>query len=106
MDCESVGGDEAEATLNVVGTEYRLTLTSPDGVRIRSVLSRLANASPGGDFEFRADSDRAGMPDATAAVEPYGLYFCDCGGSGSDDLGRLVAALVTDFTGVLVETLE
>ncbi|WP_457319814.1 hypothetical protein [Roseateles sp. P5_E11] len=93
-----------------MGTEYRLTFSHLDKARIEHALSEVATVKIGSvptpSYEFRADSTKPGMPDATAMIEQYGLYFCDHGGSGRDYLGRLVAVLVGEFGSVRVEALE
>jgi hypothetical protein len=53
-------------------------------------------------LEFRRDKPGAGMPDASASIEDYGLHFCDYGGGGREYLGQVVAWLVSRFGAVAV----
>ncbi len=93
-----------------MGVEYTLRFAHPDAASVSAVLRRLPVAhelSPSGsEFELRAVGTAGAIPDATARVESYGLYFCDYGGAGREFLGLVVARLVGEFGTVTVAELE
>ena len=93
-----------------MGIEYAINFGSnAENEALSSLLVRLGGRplleSPETTFEFRT-SNSVGMPDASASISEGGLYFCDYGGSGRDFLGRLVAALVAEFSAVQVQEYE
>jgi hypothetical protein len=88
-----------------VGIEYRLSFSYPDKQSVEGALTRLADATLAGSFvEFRCGAHDT-LPDASAAIEETGLYFCDHGGAGRDYLGRVIALLVAKFGDVVVAEL-
>jgi hypothetical protein len=93
-----------------VGFEYRLSFAYRDVASVANALVCLAGAQqfaePTVHLEFRRDQFNVGVPDATVAIEEYGLYFCDHGGHGRDYLGQIIAQLVRTFGPVSVEELE
>jgi hypothetical protein len=93
-----------------MGIEYRLQFSAPGAEAVAAVLRRLPTAreSPSAShrFEIGTDSTERDRSQATAQVQPGGLYFCDnCGGSGRALLGEVVARLVSAFGPVVVEEL-
>jgi hypothetical protein len=68
-----------------MGTEYRISCPPQRFPEIGEFLRSSGGESASGDlsrFEFRFSQERSGgMPDATVALQPTGIYFCDNGGS-------------------------
>jgi hypothetical protein len=89
-----------------MGIEYKLQFAHSDPACIADSLRRLPMVREmsvrAGEFELRAMESTGTMPDATARVEPDGLYFCDYGGAGRQLLGILIARLVSEFGPVTV----
>jgi hypothetical protein len=90
-----------------MGIEYSLRFTAPSEEVVAEAVGCLQGvvespfepAGPGTRFDL-------GGGEATAIVEPGGLYFCDhCGGSGRAFLGQVVARLVSVFGSVTIEEL-
>lgn len=89
-----------------MGIEYKLQFAHSNPAGVASVLRRLPMvremSGHTGEFELRAMETTGTMPDATAHIEPDGLYFCDHGGSGRQFLGIVIAQLVGEFGPVTV----
>jgi hypothetical protein len=93
-----------------MGIEYRLRFSAQDAETVAAVLRRLPAVreapSPDNRFEFQPCVAEQDWPQATAHIEPGGLYFRDnCGGSGPALLGLVVAKLVAAFGAVTIEEL-
>jgi hypothetical protein len=93
-----------------MGIEYKMQFTHTGTESVASILRRLPMVrevpADEGKFELRAGETQGTMPDATACVEPDGLYFCDCGGAGRQLLGVVIARLVSEFGPVTVADWE
>lgn len=93
-----------------MGFEYRISFAYQRQDDVVLELSRLAGAkvvsSNPSHVEYRQDAQRAGMPDAMASVQDYGLYFCDNGGHGRNYFGQVISRLVSRFGEVRVSELE
>lgn len=89
-----------------MGIEYLLRFAALDPAAVADVLRlhpQVRDAQPPRDgFDYGSAAD--GWPQATAGVEPDGVYFCDhCGGQGRAILGELVARLTSAFGPVTIE---
>jgi hypothetical protein len=84
-----------------MGREYRLQFAHANPERVEAVLRTVALfVGPGtsvSSFDFRAPANTGAMPDATAALEPDGLYFCDHGGQGRHVLQDLIGRITEAF---------
>jgi hypothetical protein len=93
-----------------MGIEYTLRFTYPDAASVSAVLRQLPvtheQSSSAGAFELRSAGNVGGMPDAVTCIEPYGLYYCDNGGSGREFLGLVITRLVGVFRTVTIAPLE
>jgi hypothetical protein len=93
-----------------MGIEYTLRFTYPDAVSVFAVLRQLPvtheQTSSAGTFELRSAGNAGRMPDAVTCIEPYGLYYCNYGGSGREFLGLVITRLVGVFGTVTIAPLE
>lgn len=88
--------------------EYQLSFAYPSRETVEQVLSRLHGAvlipALSSRLEFRRNGPGTGMPDASASIKDYGVYFCDYG-SGREYLGQVIAWLAGRFGPVVVTEL-
>ncbi len=93
-----------------MGIEYKLRFIPSSAESIAFSLRQLPGAvqlsAHAGRFEFRSERTTGSMPDAMAAIEADGLYFCDNGGAGKQFLGVVIARLVSEFGLVIVSEWE
>ncbi len=93
-----------------MGIEYALKLSKVDRDRLDRLLRthpQFASFLPEFDlYEFRGVANAGGMPDADAALQAYGLYFCDKGGEGQKILERLITKIENEYGQVTLEDLE
>lgn len=93
-----------------MGIEYNLRFSAPNAEAVADLLRRMSDTrevdTPEPHFELGADPAGQDWPEATATIEPDGLYFCDnCGGGGRALLGQLIARLTSYFGPVTIEEL-
>ncbi|MEQ4618517.1 MAG: hypothetical protein ABN482_10755 [Corticimicrobacter sp.] len=93
-----------------MGVEYLITYPAHPAESLQETLARLAShwdsEARAGYFSTVEMLAENAMPDASLAIEPAGIYFCDHGGQGRAFLGRLVAALVSRYDQVTVQEYE
>lgn len=93
-----------------MGVEYLITYPAHPAESLQAVLAPLASqwdsSAQAGYFSSVETLAENTMPDASMAIEPGGVYFCDHGGQGRAFLGRLVAALVSRYDQVTVQEYE
>ena len=56
-------------------------------------------------YEYRLPDNSGSMPNAQAATESYGVYFCDFGGAG-DIMARIVQQITERIASPTVSELE
>jgi hypothetical protein len=84
-----------------MGREYRLRFAYADVRLVEAVLRQVplfAGTGPGAAcFDYRGAGNPGPMPDASATIEPGGLYFCDHGGEGRRVLAQVVRGITDAF---------
>lgn len=89
-----------------MGIEYLITYPADHSVPAQDVLRHLGchwnNEAGNGYFSAIDNLPEHAMPDASIAIEADGVYFCDHGGKGRDYLGRVIAAMVSQYEQVTV----
>lgn len=86
-----------------MGIEYRITFTPvSEGIVdniLRSAPFFAKPARPFGNlnYEYRLPSNSGSMPNAQAAIESYGIYFCDFG--GADAIMNAIVEHITETIG-------
>ena len=94
-----------------MGIEYKIAFAPVpesivDGI-LRSAPFFCEPAQPFGKlkYEYRLADNPGSIPNAQAAIEPYGVYFCDFGGA-HEIMARIVEQITKQIGPPIVSELE